>query len=328
MISRRQLRIKALQILYAYYKTGSSDIAKAEKGLLFSINKAYDLYHYIFILIIDIANLAESRIELSKKKLKPTAEDLNPNTRFINSNLLDQIRNTEQLNRYINAKKLNWANYPELIKDLFNSIQKNEDYLEFMNAETVNFSDEKKLFVSILTNVVYPNESLESVLEEQSIYWTDDLEYIISMVIKTLKKYRENGSAHDPLLDLFKNADNSKIPEDKQFVIDLLRKTILSKDSYVEFIKSNTKNWDLDRIAFMDILIMQMAICEFINFPSIPTKVTLNEYLEISKLYSTNKSSVFINGVLDKIVMQLRKENMIKKTGRGLIGEKNESPEK
>ncbi|HKK61123.1 MAG TPA: transcription antitermination factor NusB [Bacteroidales bacterium] len=328
MISRRQLRIKALQILYAYYKTGSSDVAKAEKELLFSINKAYDLYHYIFVLIIDIANLAESRIELSKKKLKPTAEDLNPNTRFINSNLLEQIRNTEQLNRYINAKKLNWANYPELIKDLLTSIQKNEDYIAFMNSEKVNFSDEKKLLISILTNVVYPNESLESVLEEQSIYWTDDLEYIISMVIKTLKIYRENGSAHDPLLDLFKNPDNSKIPEDKQFVIDLLRKTILNKDSYTEFIKSNTKNWDLDRIAFMDILIMQMAICEFINFPSIPTKVTLNEYLEISKLYSTNKSSVFINGVLDKVVMQLRKQNMINKTGRGLIGEKNESPEK
>lgn len=321
MISRRQLRIKTLQTLYAYYKSDSGQIPKAEKELLFAINKAYDLYHLMFILIIEIANYAESKIDLARKKLKPSEIDLDPNTRFVEASIIEKLRNSEQLVRYVEAKKISWVNHPELIKELLQNIESDAEYIRFMEAENVSYAEEVKLLIHIFTNIIYPNESLEQVIEEQSIYWTDDLEYMVSMVIKTLKRFKEDDSEKQPLLPLFKNPDNRKVPEDKQFALDLLRKTIANREEYVEYIKSNTKNWDLERIAFMDILIMQMAIAEFIGFNSIPVKVTLNEYLEISKLYSTKKSSVFINGVLDKVAMQLRDNNKIKKTGRGLIGD-------
>ncbi len=321
MISRRQLRIKTLQTLYAYYNKEDVQVSKAEKELLYNINKAYDLYHSIFILFIDIANYSESRIELARKKHVPSDEDLQPNTRFIDTNLIEQFRNCDQLIRYVEIKKISWANYPVLIKELYQEISAYDRFIEFMQADKVSFSDEIKLFTHLLTDVIYPNESLEQVLEEQSIYWTDDLEYMISMVIKTLKRFREDGQQKNPLLDLFKNSDNRKVPEDKGFALDLLRKSIANREEYIGYIRSNTKNWDLERIAFMDILIMQMAITEFIGFESIPTKVTLNEYLDISKIYSTSKSNLFINGVLDKVASQLKENNKIKKTGRGLIGE-------
>ncbi len=321
MISRRQLRIKALQTLYAYYNNGIGSVSLAEKELLYNVNKAYDLYHSIFILLIDIANYAESRIELARKKHVPSDEDLQPNTRFIDANLIGQLRNCDQLLRYIENRKISWANYPELIRELYQETVNYEGFKEFMNAGKVSMSDEIRFFGRLLTDVIYPNESLEQVLEEQSIYWTDDLEYMISMVIKTLKRFREDGQQKNPLLDLYKNPEGKRIPEDKEFALELLRKSIANRKEYVEYIKINTRNWDLERIAFMDILIMQMAIAEFIGFSSIPTKVTLNEYLEISKIYSTSKSNVFINGVLDKVVSQLREKNKVKKTGRGLIGE-------
>jgi transcription antitermination protein NusB len=321
MISRRQLRIKTLQTLYAYYNNDNGQVSNAEKELLFNVNKAYDLYHSIFILLIDIANYAESRIELALKKRIPSNEDLHPNTRFIDSKLIEQFRNCDQLIRYVELKKISWVNYPELVKELYQNIAADEGFSDFMKAEKVTFSDEIRLFTHLLKDVIYPNESLEQALEEQSIYWIDDLEYMISMVIKTLKRFRENGQQKAPLLELFKNAENRRVPEDKAFAIDLLRKSIANREEYIGYIQSHTKNWDLERIAFMDILIMQMAIAEFIGFESIPTKVTLNEYLEISKLYSTNKSNVFINGVLDKVAFQLKENKKIRKSGRGLIGE-------
>lgn len=328
MISRRQIRIKTLQTLYAYYNSEDRQVSKAEKELLFNINKAYDLYHSIFVLLIEIANYAESRIDLARRKLVPTDEDLHPNTRFIDSRLIEQFRNCDQLLRYVDVKKITWVNYPELIKELHTQINMDEGFQAFMTAESVSFADEIKLFNHLLTDIIYPNESLEQVLEEQSIYWTEDLEYMISMVIKTLKRFREDGSQKDPLLPLFKPTPGSDVPEDKDFAIKLLRKSIANKEEYIGYIKANTKNWDLDRIAFMDILIMQMAIAEFIGFPSIPTKVTMNEYLEVSKEYSTSKSNVFINGVLDKVAIQLKESKKIRKAGRGLIGEFDDRPQK
>ena len=184
-----------------------------------------------------------------------------------------------------------------------------------MKGEEPGYMEDKRLVTFIYTHIIYTSEQLDSILEEQSIYWNDDLEFITSMIVKTFKKFKEEDGPDKLLMDLYKNK------EDTDYVVRLFRQTILHRDEYVEYIKQNTRNWDLDRIAFMDILIMQIAIAELIAFQTIPTKVTLNEYLEISKFYSTNKSNVFINGVLDKVLMQLKEENKISKTGRGLIGE-------
>ncbi len=317
MISRRQLRIKVLQTLYAYYQADNDQLNLAEKELQKNINKSYDLYHYLLVMIMEISNLAESRIEIGRNKRIPSREDLNPNTRFVENRLTHQLRYSEQLLRYADAAKLSWVDYPELIKEMYKLILEDEGYQEYMNLESSSYADDKKIIIRLFTNIILPNENLESVLEEQSIYWNDDLEFMISMLIKTIKRFKEDEE-DVKLLELYKN------PEDKDFAIGLFRKSILNRNEYLEYIKNNTKNWDLDRIAFMDILIMQMAIAELVGFSSIPTKVTLNEYLEISKYYSTSKSNVFINGVLDKVAADLREQNLISKTGRGLIGENEE----
>jgi N utilization substance protein B len=315
MISRRQLRIKALQTLYAYYKTGGEDMGRSEKELHFNIEKAYALYQYLLLLLIDVVLYAESRIELARNKRIPTSEDLNPNTRFIENRLIAQLRQNDHLLRYVEKNKLNWANYPELIKEIYNKLIDSEEYKSYMSSDVNGYSEDKRLVTFIYTHLVFPNELLGSILEEQSIYWNDDLEFITSMIVKTIKKFKEMDGPDKPLMQLYKNQ------EDRDYVIKLFRLSILHREEYVAYIKENTRNWDLERIAFMDILIMQMAIAELVGFPSIPTKVTLNEYLEISKYYSTSKSNVFINGVLDKVMIQMKGERKIVKTGRGLIGE-------
>ncbi len=320
MISRRQLRIKVLQTLYGYYKAGSGDLNRSEKELRFNIQKAYDLYHYLMVLVIDVVLYAESRIDLARNKRVPTREDLHPNTRFVENKVVHQLRNNRQFLRYLDVKKLSWNQYPELIKELYQKLISSEVYKNYMEAEESTYTEDKKLITWLYTEVIYLNESLEAVLEEQSIYWNDDVEFIISMIIKTLRRLKENDGEEAPLLELYKNE------EDKDFAIRLFHQSILHREKYLGYIRNNTRNWDLERIAFMDILIMQMAIAEMLGFPSIPTKVTLNEYLEIAKYYSTQKSNVFINGVLDKIVSELKEKNLLVKKGRGLIGE-HDDPE-
>jgi transcription antitermination protein NusB len=315
MISRRQLRIKALQSLYAYYTNGSEDMRLSEKELHFNIEKAYELYHYLLLLMMDLILYAESRIEIARNKRIPTHEDLNPNTRLVDNKLINQLRNNEQLLRFVEQHKLNWANHPELIKEIYTRLISSEEYKAYLKAEVNGYPEDKRLVTFIYTHIIFSSEKLDSIMEEQSIYWNDDLEFITSMIVKTFKKFKEDDGPDKPLMDLYKNE------EDRDYVVKLFRQTILHKEEYMEYIKQNTRNWDLERIAFMDILIMQMAIAEMVAFPSIPTKVSLNEYLEISKYYSTSKSNVFINGVLDKVVMQLKDEKKIQKKGRGLIGE-------
>ncbi len=315
MISRRQLRIKALQTLYAYYKAGREEMSRSEKELHFNIEKAFELYNYLLLLVIDVVLYSESRIEIARNKRIPTQEDLHPNTRFIDNGLVHQLRNNEQLLRFVDQHKLNWANHPELVKEIYARMMESEAYASYMSAGESGYAEDKKMVTHLYTHVIFPSELLSSILEEQSIYWNDDLEFITSMIVKTIKKFKEEDGPEKRLMELYKNE------EDREYVIKLFRQTILHRDEYVEYVKQNTRNWDLERIAFMDILIMQMAIAELVAFPSIPTKVTLNEYLEISKYYSTSKSNVFINGVLDKVVVQLKEEKKVQKKGRGLIGE-------
>ena len=315
MISRRQLRIKALQSLFAYYTTGREDMRRSEKELHFNIEKSYELYHYLLLLMIDVVLYAESRIEIALNKRIPTQEDLNPNTRLVNNSLVEQLRNNGHLLRFVEQHKLNWANYPELIKEIYTRLLESEEYKVYMSAEENGYADDKRLITFVYTHIIFSSELLDSIMEEQSIYWNDDLEFITSMIVKTFKKFKEEDGPDKALMDLYKNR------EDRDYVVKLYRQTILHRDEYVEYIKQNTRNWDLERIAFMDILVMQIAIAELVAFPSIPIKVTLNEYLEIAKFYSTSKSSIFINGVLDKVVDQLKEEKKVLKTGRGLIGE-------
>ena len=315
MISRRVIRTKVLQVLYAYYSSEERSISNTEKELFFCIQKTYDLYHYLMSLVLEIADYAEQRIEIKKNKFQPTFEELNPNTRFVNNLFINQLRHNRQLNAYIEQKKLTWVNHPELIKELYLILTESEIYEAYMNSVSGSYLDDRKFIEKIFNSIFLVSEELYQVLEEQSIYWNDDVEFVISVIIKTFRKFSEYSDSSQPLMPLFKDE------EDREFAKDLLRKAILNHEELQGLVKEHSNNWDIERIAFMDILIMQLSITEFIFFPSIPTKVTMNEYIELSKYYSTDKSRNFINGILDKTLKDLKKEGKIKKTGRGLVGE-------
>jgi N utilization substance protein B len=315
MISRRIIRTKVLQVLYAYYSSEERSIVNTEKELFFCIHKTYDLYHYLLALVIEIADYAENRIELKQNKHLPTKEDLNPNTKFVTNLFIQQLRTNRQLTAYLNQKKLSWVNHPELIRELYLILIESEMYESYVNSEVRSYMDDRKFIEKMFNKIFLVSEEICEVLEEQSIYWNDDIEFVISVIIKTIKRFNEFTDSDQRLMPLYKD------DEDREFAKELLRKSISNHDEIQTLIKVHSSNWDVDRIAFMDILMMQLAITEFLHFPSIPTKVTMNEYIELSKFYSTEKSRNFINGILDKTLKDLKKEGKINKAGRGLVGE-------
>jgi transcription antitermination protein NusB len=316
MISRRLLRIKALMALYAFNRREDASLVQAEKELMFSIGKSYDLYHYLLLLVLEIADIAGEKIDQALQKRMPSHEDLNPRRRFVDNQVIAQIRKNIEFKAYISSKKLSWINNVHIPRLLYNKMIVWEVYDEYMKADTANYLSDRKFIIKLITELFSNSEDLCSNLEEQSIYWNDDMEYISSMVEKTLKKFKTDSGEKTPLMPLFKNT------EDEEFVKILFRKAIHHSKKCSELIDKNTTNWEVERIALMDILVMQLAITEILEFPEIPVKVTLNEYIEIAKYYCTSKSSTFVNGILDNIVKEIRDEGLFSKFGRGLVGEK------
>jgi N utilization substance protein B len=316
MISRRLLRIKALMALYAFNRREDENLAQAETELMFSIGKSYDLYHYLLLLVLEVADIATEKIDQALQKRMPSHEDLNPKKRFIDNQVISQLRRNIEFKSYISSKKLSWVNNSHIPRLLYCKMIVWEAYEEYMKAENNNYLSDKKFITRLITELFSTSEDLSSNLEEQSIYWNDDMEYISSMVEKTIKKFKADSGEKTLLMPLFKNN------EDEEFVKILFRKAILHSKKCSELIDKNTTNWEVDRIALMDILVMQLAITEILEFPEIPVKVTLNEYIEIAKYYCTSKSSTFVNGILDNIVKEIRDEGLFNKYGRGLVGEK------
>jgi len=312
MISRRLLRIKILQILYAFFNTESSDILKSEKDLVFSIQKAYDLYYYLLLLIIAIKRYGESRIELARNKMLPTFEDLHPNTRFIENEVIRQIEENPKFNRYMSERKMSWANHPELVKSLYNKLIESPYYIEYMERPTVGYGEDRQLLIDFFSNELEEYDMFYDILEEQSIFWNDDIDFVVIMVIKTITDLRPDKVSFLPMY---------RSDEDREFAFRLLRATMLHYEEYRKIIEEYVDNWDIERVAQIDNLILHLAINELIEFPLIPVKVTFDEYLELAKYYSTPKSSLFINGLLDKIMADLSDKGKISKIGRGLITE-------
>lgn len=296
MINRVLLRIKIVQILYSFYKGDGKSIPLAEKELFHSIERTYDLYFHLLQLSVDITQYAEQRIETKRNKLRPTAEDLNPNTRFIENSFISQLNANETFNEYLTKQKLSWVNHPDIIKGLYEEIIIADFYQDYMNAESVDCAADKDIWRKIYKKIILQNEELDSSIEDQSIYWVDDIEMVISFIIKTIKRFDKANGTEQALLPMFKD------DEDAEFARKLLRSVLTDGQKYREMVDLNTRNWELDRIAYMDILIMEVALAELMDFPTIPVNVTLNEYIEIAKNYSTDKSGTFINGVLDNIV--------------------------
>jgi N utilization substance protein B len=266
--------------------------------------------------IVDLRRFAGNKIEIARNKKAPTYEDLHPNTKFIENQVIRQVEENEELKRYVNSKKLGWSQKKDFLKDLYSRLVESDLFRQYMDNPDRSYEEDKTMVIQIYSHFLADYDLLYQQLEEQSIYWNDEVDQIISMIIKTLKYLKADQKTGKLIFPLFKKE------EDKDFARKLLQKTIMRYPEFDDLIKENSENWDLERIAVMDILIMKMAITEMIEFPSIPTKVTLDEYIEISKFYSTDKSNIFINGILDKVITQLKAENRIQKQGRGLIGEK------
>jgi transcription antitermination protein NusB len=315
MISRRLLRIKALTALYAFNRREDDDLSRAEKELMFSVGKTYDLYHYLLLLLIDIADIASEKIDQALLKNIPTHKDLNPNRRFIDNAVISQLRNNRAFNKHISSNKLSWVNYSHIPRLLYNKMIDWDAYEEYMSSAISNYQADKKFITRLFTQLLAGSEDLLASLEEQSIYWNDDMEFVMVMIEKTIKKLKSDSGEDTPLMPLFKNED------DKEFVKILFRKAIVNSKKTSELIDSNTTNWEVERIALMDILVMQLAITEVTEFQEIPVKVTLNEYIEIAKYYCTSKSSTFVNGILDNIIKEIREKGLLNKSGRGLLGE-------
>ncbi len=311
MLSRRLPRIKVVKALFAHFKSDSDNMIASEKTLMASVDKAYDLYFQMMLLPVELVRYAGQRLEMAKTKKLPTYEDLHPNTKFVDNVVLRIMANSDAVNDYAAARKLGWERYPDLIRTLYGRLVESDYYKEYMLREERSF-DEDRRFVEDFFIEIQNCDELDDVLEEMSVLWSDDLPYILIMIQRTLSSLRPSH-AEMKVLPKFKCDD------DPEFVKTLFEKSLVNYDKYQEQIEKFTSNWDVERIVFMDNLIIGTAMSELIEFPSIPVKVTLDEWIEISKYYSTPGSSTFINGVLDKIVASLADQGRIKKSGRGLI---------
>ncbi len=314
MLNRRYLRIKVMQALYGYFQSDEKDLGKGEKEMFNSIDKIYDLYIYLISVIIELRDVAENISEDAKTKRLPTKEDLNPNKKFIDNQLIKQLSENISLKREMTQRKITWQTEGELIKKIFLAVKNSEEYSKYMSSEVASYEADRDFIAEAFKHCIADFELLNHFFEEKSIHWIDDIRLVHSMVVKTITSFKENSEPTFSLMPLYKDAE-----DDKQFVKDLYRKTALQDKETEKLIAEKTKNWEVDRIAMMDVLLMKMAIAEILDFSSIPVKVTLNEYIEISKLYSTPKSKIFINGILDKLVVDFKSQNKLAKTGRGLM---------
>ncbi len=319
MLSRRHLRIKALQALYAYFITQNLELIIGEKNMLRSTEKIYGLIAYQLSFLIEIVKFASVRSEEAKKKYYPTEDELNPNEKFLQNLFIRQLSENKDFLRKANAYKINWIDEQEMVRKIFLEIKDSEDYKTYMNSGKSSYLEDKKFIARIFKAFVADSESLGSFYEEMDIYWADDLDVANSLVLKIINGFKETHHELEPLPELYSVEGKDDPEEDKKFLIQLYRKTIVKSKEFDKIIEEKASNWDLDRIAIMDIILIKMAMAEFIEFPSIPVKVTMNEYIELSKYYSTPKSRVFINGILDNMIADLKKDNKIFKTGRGLI---------
>ncbi len=305
MINRALIRLKIIQIVYAYYQNGGKNLDTAEKELFFSLSKAYDLYNFLLLLIVEVTKQANKKLHTAKNKQIPTQDELFPNTKFVENRFAAQLEVNKQLQEFVNTQKRTWESESEFVKKLCEKIFASDIYKDYMACETSSYGEDRELWRKLYKNFIFNNSELDQVLEDQSLYWNDDKEIVDTFVLKTIKRFEEKNGSKQELLPEFKDE------EDRDFARRLFRRTILNADFYRHLISENTRNWDLERVAFMDVIVMQVALAEILSFPNIPLSVSLNEYVEIAKLYSTAKSGGFINGTLDGIVNSLKKENKL-----------------
>ena len=313
MLTRRHIRVKVMQSIYAFNQSNNDSLQVEQRFLTKSMEEMYDLFLLQLSLLVEIKKKAEDFIEKSQNKYLATDEDKNPNLRFVNNAVLQKIEATEELNELLEDRKLHhWQQDDEYVGILWEDLKKSELYEDYLKTRTSDFKEDKDFVIDLFKEIVAPNDKLYDYLEDKKLTWLDDLPIVNTSILKLLKKVKENDESIK-IPKLFKSMD------DKEFAKDLFTKTALHQEKFEEDIEGKTPNWDKDRIAEIDAVLLKMAICEFLKFSSIPVKVTINEYLEIAKEYSTPKSSIFLNGILDKLSKEYKDKQKLNKIGRGLM---------
>ena len=316
MINREIIRIKIVQLTYAYYQNGNKNIDTAEKELFFSLSKAYDLYNYPLLLIVAITKEARRRLEIAQGKAKRegTAE---PSQKFAFNRFALQLENNKHLLEFAETQKRSWADTPEFTGKMFELIEQSQIYKDYIESTDDDYATDRELWRRIYRTLIQENEDLDALLEEQSLYWNDDKDVVDTFVLKTIKRFDEKNGDKQELLPEYDSE------EEKEYARKLFRATILNADEYQRMMSESSRNWDFSRLAYMDVIIMQIAIAEMLTFPSIPISVTINEYVELAKFYSTPRSGAYINGMLDAIAHYLVRTGRLLKS----IDNRNEDPQ-
>lgn len=307
MINRILIRLKVAQIVYAYYQNGGKNPAAAEKELMFSISKAYDLYFMLLMLVTEVTEQASRKLIIASEKHRPTAEDLNPNRKFADNKFAAQVAANKSLHEFVSRQKKTWSDHQEFIKRLTDDILNSDIYKEYMEAEGTSYEEDREVWRKLYKQFIEENESLDDILEDISLYWNGDKEIVDSFVIKTIKRFKPENGPDQELLPMFRDE------EDHEYASELLMKTLENADYYRHLIDSSLKNWELKRVTLFDRLILQIAIAEMLTFPDIPVSVTINEYVDLAKHYSTPRSGGFVNGTLDGIARRLEADKKLVK---------------
>jgi N utilization substance protein B len=305
MINRNLIRIRVVQLVYAWYQNTNRDLRIAEKELLFGLQKSYDLYYFLLLLMVELTDSYQNRMEAKRNKFLPTEEDLHPNTHLIKNRFIVQLRENRLFQKQLAERPMSWNANEAFVKNLLDGILSSDIYKEYSEIAAPTYEEDLEFWRKTFKQFIYLNEELDDILEDECIYWNDDVEIVQTFVIKTIRRFSAGNGDGQPLLPMFKDED------DREYALKLLHNSILDEKEYRELIEKHTEKWDFDRIAFMDLIIMQVALSEIFTFDSIPTNVSLNEYIEIAKSYSTSKSGIFINGILDAIVQEVKKEKRI-----------------
>ena len=306
MINREIIRTKIVQLTYAYYQNGSKNIDTAEKELLFSLSKAYDMYNYLLALMVAVAKEAKRRLEITEAKAMREGL-VRPSTRFAYNRFTLQLEANKVLADFIGSQKWTWADNPEFVGKLFEQIEQSQMYKDYMSAPTDDYDSDRELWRKIYRTFIQENQNLDNLLEEQSLYWNDDKEVVDTFVLKTIKRFDEQNGSKQELLPEYDSE------EDRDYARKLFRASLLNGTEYQHYMSEASRNWDFSRLAYMDVIIMQIAIAEMMTFPSIPVSVSINEFVNIAKLYSTQKSGGYINGMLDAIARHLIKTGRLLK---------------
>ena len=298
MINRELIRIKIVQLTYAYYQNGNKNMDSAEKELLFSLSKAYDLYNYLLLLIVAVSREERRRVEIAMQRAEREGTEL-PSQKFVFNKFAVQLEDNKMLNTFVENQKLTWTDDIEFVRKLCNQIEESLAYREYMADPEDSYEADREVWRKIYRQLIVDNDDLKSLLEEKSLYWNDDKEVVDTFVLKTIKRFDPKNNSMQELLPEYKDE------EDKDFARKLYRATILNADTYQRYMSETSRNWDFSRLAYMDVVIMQIAIAEMLTFPNVPVSVTINEYVDLAKLYSTPKSGAYINGMLDSIARYL-----------------------